>query len=169
MKASRMIRFGSLGLVPLLLVGAAVSGQPASDHGDHGHADHGHHHDQHHEHQQERAIHVQYLEIVTPAVDATCEALAKAHGVEFSEPVPELGNARTASLKDGGRIGVRAPMRETEQPVVRPYLLVDDIEGAVKAAEAAGAEVAIPPMEIPGQGTFAIYLLGGIDHGLWQH
>ena len=59
-------------------------------------------------------------------------------------------------------------MRDTEKPVVRPYLLVDDIHAAVKAAEAQGAEVAIPPMELPGQGTFAIYLLGGIDHGLWQ-
>jgi len=23
-------------------------------------------------------------------------------------------------------------------------------------------------MEIPGQGTFAIYILGGIGHGLWE-
>ena len=81
---------------------------------------------------------------------------------------PELGNARTADLEDGGRIGVRAPMRDTEAPVVRPYLLVDDIEAAVKAAETAGAIVAMPPMEIPGGGTFSIYILGGIEHGLWQ-
>ena len=59
-------------------------------------------------------------------------------------------------------------MRDTEAPVVRPYLLVDDIEAAVKAAADAGAEIAMPAMEIPGQGRFAIYLLGGIDHGLWQ-
>lgn len=68
----------------------------------------------------------------------------------------------------GGRIGGRAPLRDTEAPVVRPYVLVDDIAAAVKAAEAAGATVALPPMEIPGQGTFAIYILGGIEHGLWQ-
>ncbi len=113
---------------------------------------------------------VQYLEIVTPSVNETCEALANAHGVVFSEPIAEFGNARTAKLKGGGRIGVRAPMRETEAPVVRPYLLVDDIDAAVKAAEAAGAEVAMPPTEIPGgQGTFSIYILGGIEHGLWKH
>ncbi len=111
---------------------------------------------------------VQYLEIVTPSVNETCEALAAAHGVVFSEPIAALGNARTANLKDGGRIGVRAPMRATEAPVVRPYVLVDDIEQAVKAAEAAGATVALPPMNIPGQGTFSIYILGGIEHGLWQ-
>ena len=30
------------------------------------------------------------------------------------------------------------------------------------------AEIAHPPMELPGHGTFAIYLQGGIHHGLWQ-
>jgi len=111
---------------------------------------------------------VRYLEIVTPDLDETCAALGAAHGIEFGDPIPELGNARTAALADGGMIGVRAPMRATEEPVVRPYILTDDIEAAIEAAEVAGAEIAIPPMEIPGQGTFAIYLLGGIDHGLWQ-
>ncbi|MHC5001712.1 MAG: VOC family protein [Planctomycetota bacterium] len=111
---------------------------------------------------------VQYLEIVTPAVAETCDALAQAHDVDFSDPIAQLGNARTALLKDGGRIGVRAPLRESEEPVVRPYALVDDIEAAVKAAEKSGAKVALPPMEIPGQGTFSIYILGGIEHGLWQ-
>ena len=114
------------------------------------------------------AIQVQYLEIVTPEVDATCDLLATTHGVSFGEPVPELGNARTAALESGGKIGVRAPLRDDEEPVVRPYLLVDDIEAAVKAAEEAGGHVAIPPMEIPGHGRFAIYLLGGIEHGLWE-
>ncbi len=116
----------------------------------------------------ERAMTVQYLEIVTPMVEETCDVLAGAHGVEFGDPIPEFGNARTASLSSGGRIGVRAPLRADEEPVVRPYVLVDDIEAAVEAAKAVGAEIAIPPMEIPGQGRFAIYLLGGIDHGLWE-
>jgi len=112
---------------------------------------------------------VHYLEIVTPEVDKTCATLAALHGVRFGEPVAELGNARTATLAAGGRIGVRAPMSEQEEPVVRPYVLVDDIEAAVQAAEAAGALIAHPPMEIPGQGTFAIYIQGGIHHGLWQN
>ena len=32
----------------------------------------------------------------------------------------------------------------------------------------AGAEIAHPPMELPGHGTFAIVIQGGIHHGLWQ-
>ena len=111
---------------------------------------------------------VQYLEIVTPEVDATCSTLETLHGVTFSAPEPGLGGARTAALSNGGRIGVRAPMHESETPVVRPYILVDDIEAATEAAKAAGAEIAHPPLELPGHGTFAIYFQGGIQFGLWQ-
>src|SRR5579872_3017620 len=101
---------------------------------------------------------VHYLEIVTKEVDAVCAAYAAANGVQFGEPDPRLGNARTAALTGSGLVGVRAPLHETEEPVVRPYWLVDDIEAAVARAVEAGGEVAHPPMEIPGHGTFAIYI-----------
>ena len=109
-----------------------------------------------------------YLEIVTREVDAVCDAYASALGVEFGETDAGLGGARTARMKDGGLVGVRAPLRETEEPVVRPYWLVTDIDAAVAAVVHAGGRVAVPPMEIPGHGKFAIYLQGGNDHGLWQ-
>jgi predicted enzyme related to lactoylglutathione lyase len=116
----------------------------------------------------EKAMLIQYLEVVSTDVDATCSVLEKLHGVDFGAPEAALGNARTATLKGGGRIGVRAPMREDEEPVVRPYVLVDDIEAAVKAAEAAGGRFAMTATEIPGHGKFAIYFLGGIQYGLWE-
>ncbi|MEM7260399.1 MAG: hydroxylase [Planctomycetota bacterium] len=112
---------------------------------------------------------VHYLEIVTPEVDAMCTTYADANGLEFGEPDMGLGNARTAALPNGGMVGIRAPMHEAETPVVRPYWLVEDIEAAVAAAVASGAQVAHPPLEIPGHGTFAIYIHGGIQHGLWQN
>lgn len=118
--------------------------------------------------QKQRNLAVHYLEIVSTDVSATCDALEKLHGVAFREPDPGLGNARTAKLAGGGRIGVRAPMRTDEEPVVRPYLLVEDIEAAIKSAEGAGAQFAMNATEIPGQGKFAIYFLGGIQYGLWQ-
>ena len=111
---------------------------------------------------------IQYLEIVTPDVDALCETYAKSHDVEFGESDQNLGGARTARLANGGVLGIRAPMRDTENPVVRPYMLVEDIQAAVDAATTAGAHVAMPPMEIPGHGTFAIVIQGGIDSGFWQ-
>ena len=116
----------------------------------------------------EAAVRIHYLEIVTPDPDAACRALEKLSGVRFGEPDAGLGNARTAALDGGGLIGVRGPLREDEGPVVRPYVLVDDIEAAVEAARAAGGEFAMTPTESPGRGRFAIYFQGGIQHGVWQ-
>ncbi|MEO0721677.1 MAG: hydroxylase [Pseudomonadota bacterium] len=86
----------------------------------------------------------------------------------FSAPQAGLGGARVAALTGGGRIGVRPPLREDEAPVVRPYLGVSDIEAAARAAARAGATFARRATESPGQGTFAIHILGGIEHRLWQ-
>lgn len=118
--------------------------------------------------EKENTMRIQYLEFVTPDVDAVCATYSQVHGVTFSDSDPNLGGARTAKLADGGMLGVRAPMRDTEKPVVRPYILVKDIEAAVAAAGKSGAEIAIPPMEIEGHGTFAIFIQNGIESGLWQ-
>ena len=112
---------------------------------------------------------VEYLEIVTTEVDALCTQYSSIYDITFSEPELTLGGARTAKLEGGGVIGIRAPMREDETPVVRPYALVDDVQAAVDAATSAGAEVAMPPMELPGQGTFAIVINGGIHCGFWKN
>ena len=116
----------------------------------------------------EDALQIYYLEIVTKDVDAVCAVYTAAYGLEFGDADPGFGNARTAALSAGGLVGVRAPLRESEEPIVRPYWLVDDIEAAVAAAENAGAYIAHPPLEIPGHGTFAVYLAGGVEHGIWQ-
>lgn len=111
---------------------------------------------------------VHYLEIVTPDVEEVCNTYARLTGVGFGSPVEALGNARTASLSNGGRVGVRAPMHATETPAMRSYLLVDDVELAIQTAVAEGCEVAHPPFELPGEGKFAIYSQGGILHGIWE-
>lgn len=111
---------------------------------------------------------IQYLEIVTPDVDAVCATYAQLHGVTFGDGDPNLGGARTAKLASGGMLGIRPPLRDTEQPVVRPYFLVQDIQAAVDAAADSGAEVAVPPMELAGHGTCAIVIQGGIESGFWQ-
>jgi predicted enzyme related to lactoylglutathione lyase len=116
----------------------------------------------------QKTMQIHYLEIVTKEVDAVCAAYAAANGVQFGEPDAGLGNARTAPMPGGGLLGVRAPLRETEQPVVRPYWLVDDLEAALATAVKAGGVIALPPMKIPGHGTCAICIQGGIDHGFWQ-
>ena len=111
---------------------------------------------------------IHFLEIVTPDVAGACSLYAMMYGVTFGDPDPNLGGARTADIDGGGMFGVRAPLRDTEIPVVRPYVLVDDISAAVSAAAEAGAEIAMTPTEIAGYGQFAIVIHGGIESGLWQ-
>ncbi len=111
---------------------------------------------------------IHYLEIVAKGAEAVCAAYAAANDVQFGAPEAMLGNARTAPLKGGGLVGVREPMHEAEEPVVRPYWLVRDITKAVAAVVDAGGEIIHPPLEIPGLGTFAIYTIGGNQHGLWE-
>lgn len=111
---------------------------------------------------------VHYLELVVDDVNATCDLYAKLHKLTFSQPDSSLGNARTAKRADGSLIGIRAPMHSGERTVIRPYVLVEDIEAAVADAKQAGATIAVPPMKIPGHGTCSILIHNGIESGLWQ-
>lgn len=111
---------------------------------------------------------IHYLEVVTESQDEVCAAYAAAHGVAFGEPDARLGGARTAEQADGGVVGVRKPMHPSEGPTVRPYWLVDDVNQAVAEVEKLGATIAHPPLEIPGLGHFAIYILGEVQQGFWQ-
>jgi len=111
---------------------------------------------------------VHYLEIVCTDVAAQCAVLERVHGLSFGPEVADLGNARVAEASDGSLIGVRAPLADHEQPIVRTYLAVDDIAKAVKDAEAAGAVIAYPPTQQGDTGTWAIYFFNDIQIGLWQ-
>ena len=111
---------------------------------------------------------IHYLEIVCQDVAAQCAALERVHGFSFGAPVADLGQARVAEAPDGSLIGVRAPLAQHEQPIIRSYLEVEDIAKAVKEAEAAGAVIAYPPTQQGDTGTWAIYILGDVQIGLWQ-
>lgn len=111
---------------------------------------------------------IPYLEIVATDVETICTLYSKVHGVTFGDANQDLGGARTARLANGGMLGVRAPMHDGERPVVRPYILVEDIEAAVATAAKSGAKITVPPMKIPGHGTCAIVFQAGIESGLWQ-
>ncbi|USD23280.1 hypothetical protein MJO52_09115 [Microbulbifer variabilis] len=111
---------------------------------------------------------IHHLEIVTLNVDKVCAAYEAAHNVRFDDADELLGGARICSLKDGSIVGLRRPLRESEELVVRPYWLVEDIEKAISFIKAQGAKIAVPPLEIPGKGIFSIYINGAVDHGFWQ-
>ncbi len=111
---------------------------------------------------------VHYLEFVCRDVSKQCDVLKESHGLSFGPGVPDLGNARIAQGAGGIKIGVRAPLADQENPTVRSYLAVDDIALAVDAAERAGAVIAYPPTQQGETGTWAIYILDGLQVGLWQ-
>ncbi|QYK54052.1 MAG: hypothetical protein KF824_03950 [Fimbriimonadaceae bacterium] len=115
-------------------------------------------------------VSIYYLEYVTADVDNTCKLLSALHGVTFSpKSDPNLGGARTTMLKGGGLVGVRAPLRESEKPIVRAYnQLTSNILTSIKAAEKLGATVALPPTNIEQHGACAIIIYGGLEIGLWQ-
>jgi predicted enzyme related to lactoylglutathione lyase len=111
---------------------------------------------------------VHYLEIVSHDVDMQVALYQCAHGLSFGPAEPDLGQARVATCADGTLVGIRKPLAAHEQPIMRTYLAVDDIEQAVKNAEASGAVVAYPPTQQGAWGTFAILFQREVQHGLWQ-
>ena len=110
---------------------------------------------------------VHYLEIVTNERDASCQLLQSLLGLEFSEPVASLGNARTATRGDETQVGVRAPMHDQEKSVTRPYYLVPNLDAALETVKEGGGMLAWTDT-MPGGDRAAIYFQGGVEYGLWQ-
>jgi predicted enzyme related to lactoylglutathione lyase len=111
---------------------------------------------------------VHYLEIVSNDVDTLTVLYQRMHGLSFGPPDPDLGQARVATRADGTLVGIRKPLAAHEQPIVRTYLAVEDIQQAVKKATESGATIAYPPTRQGQRGTFAIVFQGDVQHGLWQ-
>src|SRR5687768_3538320 len=111
---------------------------------------------------------VHYLEIVSNDVDTLTALYQRMHDLSFGPPDPDLGQARVAARPDGTLVGIRTPLAAHEQPIVRIYLAVEDIQRAVKQAEDSGATIAYGPTRQGQRGTFAIVIQGDVQHGLWQ-
>jgi predicted enzyme related to lactoylglutathione lyase len=111
---------------------------------------------------------VHYVEIVSNDVDTLTALYQRMHGLSFGPPDPDLGQAHVATRADGTLVGIRRPLAAHEQPIIRTYLAVEDIQQAVKRAEDSGATIAYPPTRQGQRGTFAIVIQGDVQHGLWQ-
>ena len=118
--------------------------------------------------EEDSTLAVHYLEIVSNDVDTLTGLYERLHGLSFGSPDPDLGRARVATGADGTLVGIRKPLAAHEQPIMRTYLAVEDIQQAVKKAEEHGAIVAYPPTRQGQRGTFAIVIQGAAQHGLWQ-
>ena len=49
------------------------------------------------------------------------------HGLSFGPPDPDLGQGRVATQANGTVIGIRKPLAAHKQPIIRTYLVVEDI------------------------------------------
>ena len=110
----------------------------------------------------------QYLELVSEDVDALVALHERVHGVSFGAPDPHLGQARVARCADGSLIAIRRPLAAHEQPIVRSYLAVDDIDRAVRDAVTVGAVTVWGPERLGPWGAFAILFHGQLQLALWQ-
>jgi predicted enzyme related to lactoylglutathione lyase len=111
---------------------------------------------------------VHYLEIVSNDAETLTALYQRMHGLSFGSPDPDLGHARVAAQADGTLVGIRKPLAAHEQPIIRSYLAVEDIQRVVERAEEQGATIAYPPTRQGQRGTFAIVIQGDVEHGLWQ-
>lgn len=108
-----------------------------------------------------------HFEVITTDVEGTKSFYAKAFGWKFQTFGPEMGNYVMGNLPNGTTCGIRVP-DAGEKPGILNYVLVKDINAAVKDAKALGATIVAEPSEIPGMGWMAVYLVGGVPNAIWQ-
>jgi uncharacterized protein len=86
-----------------------------------------------------------------------------------TNPDPQYGGY-TFFLKDGQKVAAAAPDPEGSMPSHwNTSINVSDIHKSTQRCEEAGAKVLVPPMDIPGEGTFSCILdPSGASVFLWQ-
>ena len=109
-----------------------------------------------------------HFEVITNDVDGTKTFYEKAFGWKFQTFGPEFNNYVMGNLPNGTTCGIRTPENAEEKPGMLNYVLVKDVQQAVKDAKSLGAQVIAEPMEIPGMGWMAVYLVHGVPNAVWQ-
>ncbi len=110
---------------------------------------------------------ISHIEFPADDVERAKHFYAAVAGWEFGEMGGMEGYWLFRSSENaGGGIGRRG---ESVGNVVRVYIDVEDLEGAVAAATSNGGSVVTPPSDIPGQGRFAAVLdPEGNEIGLYE-
>lgn len=113
---------------------------------------------------------IAHTEVVTANVAGTKAFYERTFGWKFQNLGPDMGNYEMATLPNGMTYGLRAPQpgNAGDKPGVVNYTLVPDVKKAVADAKKHGAQVMLEPQEVPGKGWFAICLVQGTPHGVWQ-
>ena len=109
-----------------------------------------------------------WVDVATPDIDASAAFYCGLFGWEFGGAHPEIPYGMF--LLDGKLVaGVGALQDENQPPAWATYIAADDADATVAAAVAAGAQVAVPAMDILDSGRMAVLIDPvGAFIGLWQ-
>ncbi len=102
---------------------------------------------------------VDYIEFTSPKLEKTEAFFAEAFGWSFVEYGPDYRDIRDAGTGGGIERG------ETRAPLV--VLRTDDLDGALEAVRAAGAEITKDIFEFPGGRRFQFREPGGTEMAVW--
>ena len=109
---------------------------------------------------EEMIMTIDYVEFSSPELEATQSFFAKAFGWSFVEYGPNYRDIQNAGL--GGGVG----RNDFGSPLI--VLKADDLEGALVAIKAAGAEITKEIFEFPGGRRFEFKEPGGNAMAVWK-
>ena len=109
---------------------------------------------------QDMSMKIDYVEFSSPELEATQSFFAEAFGWSFVEFGPNYRDIQNASL------GCGVERNESRSPLI--VLKADDLEGALVAIKAAGAEITKEIFEFPGGRRFECKEPGGNAMAVWK-
>ncbi|WP_208024526.1 VOC family protein [Amycolatopsis pithecellobii] len=110
-----------------------------------------------------------WVDLTTPDIDGAARFYSELFGWEVIDQGSEYGGYRMCQLRGKPVAGMGPQQQPGMPPTWTSYVAVADANVTTKAVTAAGGQVYVEPMEVPGTGTMAIYAdPGGAVFGGWQ-
>lgn len=110
-----------------------------------------------------------WVDLGTTDPTAANEFYSRLFGWDIEVGGPETGNYAMCRVDGRAAAGIGPIMGEPRPPVWSTYLASDDLDADVRAAQAAGANVNLPPTDVMDVGRLAfLEVPGGGYVGFWQ-
>jgi uncharacterized protein len=97
-----------------------------------------------------------WLDYAAPDVAAAAAFYADVLGWDYDVSGPEYGHYHVALVGGRAAAGLGQPSNDDTPPVWTVYLATRDVSAFARRAEALGATVLAPPLEVPGQGHLTV-------------
>jgi predicted enzyme related to lactoylglutathione lyase len=110
-----------------------------------------------------------WVDLTTPDVEGAAAFYSGLFGWEVVDSGPEFGGYRMCHLRGKPVAGIGPAQQPEIPPNWTSYVSVTDADVATKAITAAGGQVFVEPMDVPGTGRMGILAdPGGAAFGVWQ-